>query len=832
MRTSVFALSSGCVVAAFAASIYMDASPLLARQQSPTGASGGSVSQYNEVMAKYCVTCHNSRAKIGGLTLDRIDASSPAQHVEVLEKVVRKLRSGDMPPAGRPRPDQATYDTLRSWLESSLDTVAATKPNPGRPALHRLNRTEYANAVRDLLALDVDAPSLLPADNSTRGFDNIADALGMSPLLLESYVTAARKISRMAMGDPGLPPISQTYRGAHDQTQDYHQDGMPFGSRGGLSVRHHFPVDGEYEIRIRLERSQRDDVRGLQEPHDMELVLDGRRINLFHLDGGPHLYEQKVYDGESPALFADDGLVLKVPVTGGPHEITATFPAKAFLVAEDLAKPLLRSYRGSNDVKGLPAVSKIIVTGPYSAKRPTDTPSRSRIFSCVPGGGADDAACAKRILSTLARRAYRGMSTDADVQELLGFYQTARRTGGFEDGIESALWRILSSPKFVFRFEFDPATSEPGAAYRISDLELASRLSFFLWSSIPDDQLLDAAARRELQTPAGLDRQVRRMLADARSKALVDNFAGQWLYLRNLENVVPDTFEFPNFDNNLRHAFRRETELLFDAIVREDRSVLDLLNADYTFVNERLARHYGVPNVRGSDFRRVSVTDERRRGILGHGSILTVTSYANRTSPVLRGKWVMENILGTPPPPPPPDVPDLPENSKRGGKQSIRERMSEHRANPVCASCHSKMDPIGFGMENFDAIGAWRTTEAKAPIDASGTLPNGVKFNGPAELRQALLRNPEDFVATMTSKLLTYALGRGVEYYDAPAVRAITRAAARTNYTFSSVVLGIVKSVPFKMRRVAEQPAPVATPGPRHEVGAAAPADHGMRSQS
>ena len=678
--------------------------------------------------------------------------------------------------------------------------------------LHRLNRTEYANAIRDLLALEIkDVTTLLPPDDSTHGFDNIADALGISRLLLESYVVAARKISRLAVGNPAIPPIAETYVGAHDETQNYHQDGMPFGTRGGLRVQHHFPVDGEYQVRIRLERSQRDDVRGLQEPHDMELAIDSQRIKLFRLDGGAHMYKQEVYDGESLALTADDNLFLKVPVTAGPHEITATFPVKTFAVAEDLTKPLLRSYLSPNSVAGLPAVSKIIVTGPFDVAGRGDSPNRRRIFTCQPSGSTDEMACAKEIISTLARRAYRGYITDADVQDLLGFYKTGRQSGGFEEGIESALWRILASPKFIFRFEFDPSNIALGAVYRISDLELASRLSFFLWSSVPDDQLLDLAARGELRSPGVLERQVRRMLADARAQALVDNFAGQWLFLRNLEHVVPDPKEFRNFDNNLRQALRRETELLLETIISEDRSVLDLLNADYTFVNERLARHYGIPNVRGSHFQRVRVTDEHRRGLLGHGSILTVTSYANRTSPVLRGKWVLENLLGSPPPPPPANVPDLVEGEGKGNDLTMRERMAEHRANPVCASCHAKMDPIGFGLENFDAVGGWRMTEGNKPIDSSGVLPNGVKFEGPAGLSQALLQRPEVFVRTMTSKLLTYALGRGVEYYDAPAIRAITTAAARSNYAFSSLVLGIVDSVPFQMRRAAEEASPTTT---------------------
>jgi mono/diheme cytochrome c family protein len=816
MRTSAVALS----VAGFAGAMMLAASAsrhaVLAAGPAEAGHFVGlpqagelrppsQTAQYRATVNKYCVTCHNARTLTAGLALDQVNIASPEQHAAVWEKVVRKMRAGDMPPAGRPRPDAATSTALISWLEGSLDTAAAANPDPGRPLLHRLNRTEYANAIRDLLSLEIDAATLLPADDSTHGFDNISDALGISPLLLESYVVAARKISRLAVGNPSIPPLTETHVAAHDETQDYHQDGMPFGTRGGLRVQHHFPVDGQYEIRIRLEVSHLLQIRGLQEPHDLELAIDGQPIKVFTLDGGAHMYAQKVYDGESLSLTADAGLRVTVPVTAGPHEITATFPLKTSALVEDLSKPLLRSYLGTNDVKGMAAVSKVIVTGPFNSTGPGDTPNRRRVFSCQPRRASDEAACAKTIIASLARRAYRGLSTGVDVEELLSFYNVARQTSGFEAGVEAALWPMLASPKFIFRFEFEPENVPAGAVYRISDFELASRLSFLLWSSIPDDQLLDVAARRELRKPAVLKAQVRRMLSDPRAGALVDNFAGQWLYLRNLDRAAPDPKEFPNFDNNLRQALRRETELLFETIVREDRSVLDLLDADYTFVNERLARHYGIPHVRGSHFRRVSVTDPRRRGILGHGSILTVTSYANRTSPVLRGKWVLENILGTPPPPPPPDVPDLVESKNQAKVLTIRQRMAEHRANTVCASCHAKMDPIGFGMENFDATGALRTLEAdNSPIDASGMLPNGTKFDGPAELQQALMRHPEMFVTTMTDKLLTYALGRGTDHYDAAAVRQIVRTAADAKYTFSSLILGIVNSVPFQMRKAAD----------------------------
>ncbi|MCY4077134.1 MAG: DUF1592 domain-containing protein [Acidobacteria bacterium] len=811
------------------AALLLAAGPAVGQDASPVDPDAAAT--YRAVLDRYCVTCHNGRLRTAGLELDAADLTNVSGRPGLWEKVVRKLRGRDMPPPPRRRPAEAVYDGFAGWLETTLDAAAAADPRPGRPALHRLNRTEYANAVRDLLALEVDVTTLLPPDDSTHGFDNIADALGVSPLLLESYVTAARKISRLAVADPAIPPSAESYVGAHDETQDTHREGMPFGTRGGLRVTHHFPVDGEYEIRIRLERSQRDDVRGLHEPHELELAVDGGRVRLFALDGGPHMYRQVVYDGETPALTADDHLVLRAPLTAGPHVVTATFPVKSFGVSESLSRPLLRSYPTPNSVAGLPAVSRILITGPLAAAGHGDTPTRRRIFTCRPdaaqaeaaeaetaepagaaeavgaagAAGTAEAACAERILAGLARRAYRGLGADADVRELVGFHEAGRAAGGFEAGIETALWRLLASPKFLFRFEFDPPDAAPGDAYPLGDLELASRLSFFLWSSIPDEPLLAAAERGELRRPGGLERQVRRMLADPRAAALVDNFAGQWLYLRNLQHIVPEPRRFRNFDNNLRRAFRRETELLFASIVAEDRSVLELLDADYTFVNERLARHYGIPGVRGSHFRRVAVTDEHRRGLLGHGSILTVTSYANRTSPVLRGKWVLENLLGAPPPPPPADVPDLPEEDGSGPGLTMRERLAAHRANPVCASCHATMDPIGFGLENFDAVGAWRQSEHGAPIDASGTLPNGAAFEGPAELRAALLARPETFVRALTAKLATYALGRGVEPFDAPAIRAILAEAADSGYTFSSLVLGIARSVPFRMREAAAE---------------------------
>ena len=810
-RVSVSLVGSLCLAVVAAGSIQGARLSAASRQTQPTTSEATS-SQYRAVLDQYCVTCHNERLRTGGLALDKMDLSDVSRGGEVWEKVVRKLRFREMPPTGRRRPDEATYDGFASWLETSLDTAAIANRNPGRPALHRLNRTEYANAIRDLLGLEIDASVLLPVDDSTHGFDNIADVLGVSPLLLESYLTAAQKISRLAVGNSKIKPVRVVYRAPTDQTQNYHLDGLPLGTRGGMAASHHFPLDGQYEIRIRLSRNHYGMVQGLDEPHNIELAVDGSRVQLFSVEGGRKMYEATRYEAQTLSTTADAHLHVRVPVKAGPHVITATFPVKTFGLVETPTKPTLRSYLGnSQTVHGLAHVGAISISGPYLSTGPGDTPSRRRIFTCRPTSSNDELPCAKKIISRLARRAYRGVISAADLQSLLGFYQVGSETGGFEAGIESALLRILSSPEFVFRFEFDPPDIAPGGVYPISDLELASRLSFFLWSSIPDDQLLDLAVRGELRRPGVLEQQVRRMLAHPQSRALVDNFAGQWLYLRNLKHIVPDPATFPDFDDNLREAFRRETELLFESVIREDRSVLELLNADYTFVNDRLATHYGMPNIGGSHFRKVAVSDENRRGLLGHGSMLTVTSYTTRTSPVQRGKWVLENLLGMPPPPPPPDVPDLNEDDEKGKVLSMRERMSEHRANPVCASCHAKMDPIGFGLENFDAVGAWRMTEGTIPIDSSGMLPSGLNFDGPAELRRALLQRPEAFVGTMTTKLLTYALGRGIEYYDVPVVRAITTAAAQNNYSYSSIVLGIVKSIPFQMRRATEYRLPAVT---------------------
>ena len=784
---------------------------------------------HRAVLDRYCVTCHNERLRTADLALDVANLERVRDDAATWEKVARRLRTRTMPPSPRPRPDDAAYDGLASWLESELDRAAVDAPNPGRPpSLHRLNRTEYANAVRDLLALEVDAAAFLPPDDASYGFDNIGDILRVSPTLLEGYLDAARVISAHAVGDPTIALEEHTHRVAPDLTQDYGLEGLPFGTRGGTRIDRYFPVDGEYLIQVRLQRNFIGGrIAGLREPHELEITIDGERIELFTVgprkkapaDGDGDDDEDGDDEGEdaeddqdrvaAPSNVEDDapldaGLNVRVPIAAGRRSIGVTFLDRPAAQAEDARLPYLRSFAVLADTSGggMPHIDTVTLTGPYDA-RVGDTPSRDRIFVCKPATEADEPGCVRQIVATLARRAYRRPVTTAEVTTLVRFYEAARADGrGFEAGVQRALQRLLVSPDFIFRIERDPAAAEPDSIYRISDLELASRLSFFLWSSAPDDELLATAEAGRLRVPSVLDQQVARMLRDQRAQALVANFAGQWLYLRNVPHTIPNARRFPDFDDNLRAAMRRETELLFETIAREDRSALELLTARYTFVNERLARHYGIPNVYGSHFRRIDLPDDSPRGgLLGQASILMVTSYPNRTSPVLRGKWLLENILGSPPPDPPADVPPLEESSGEGHAQSMREQMLLHRANPVCASCHKVMDPLGFALENFDAVGAWRTTDAAAPIDATGALPSGVPFDGPGELRDALLHDPSLFVEVVTERLLTYALGRGVEYYDHAAIRAIGRAAAGDGYRFSSLIQGIVESVPFQMRR-------------------------------
>ena len=764
------------------------------------------------VLDTYCVPCHNERLKTAGLLLDTMDVDRVDAAQEAWEKVARKLRAGTMPPVGRPRPDQGTEHALTAWVEAALDRAAAAHPNPGRPTIHRLNRTEYANAIRDLLALDIDGRALLPADDTDEhGFDNSADVLSLSPALLERYLSASEHVSRLAVGRR-VRPIVETYDVPRmlDQGERLSDD-LPFGSRGGAAIRHYFPADGEYFVRVRLQKNLYDYIRGLGEPHTLEVRLDGERLKTFVVGGleevkpPPQSFAGAIRgnsEWERYAHQADVNLEVQFPAKGGTRTVTVAFVRTAW-EPEGVPQPVQVGYPlAVNEMfDGKPGVESIAIGGPTLVRRPGDTPARNRIFVCRPKGVDDEGACATKILTTLARRAYRRPLTVDDAQTLVAFYRSGRGEGTFEAGIEFALERILIDPDFLFRTERDPDNARPGTIHQVGDVDLASRLSFFLWSSIPDDELLDLAAAGKLKDPVVLERQTRRLLADPRSKALVDNFAGQWLVVRNIGSVTPDPDLFPAFDENLREAFRQETELFVESQLRENRSIPDLLTADYTFVNERLARHYGIPNVFGSRFRRVSFPDGQRGGLLGQGSILTVTSYPNRTSPVLRGKWLLENILGTPPPPPPPNVPALKDTGADGTPQSVRERLESHRRNPACASCHAQMDPLGFALDHFDAIGAWRTHESGRPIDASGVLMGGSEFQGLGGLRTLLAARRAQFAETVTEKLLAYALGRGVAYYDLPAIRKVTRDAASTDYRWSSIIVGIVKSTPFRMRR-------------------------------
>ena len=751
------------------------------------------------VIDQYCIGCHNDKAKAAGLALNTLDVSRAGEHPEIWEKVIRKLRGRMMPPPGRPRPDERGYDAVVSYLETSLDRAAAANLDPGRTeTFRRLNRTEYQNAIRDLLALDVDVAALLPKDDAGYGFDNVSVG-GLSPTLLERYLAAAQKISRLAMGSPVKTPGANVILLPPDLTQEDHIEGLPFGTRGGTIVHYTFPVDAEYEIQIRLMRDRNENIEGLTEPHQMELALDGERVELFSV-APKRVSQQAQYYTDADA---DTHLKVRMTVKAGPHDIGVTFIKKDSALLETQLQPYQAHFNYYRHPRTQPAVYSVSVTGPFDATGVGDTPSRRRIFVCRPAKPSDEERCATNIISNLAHRAYRRPVTNDDLRVPLAFYKDARAEGNFEAGIEMALRAILTSTEFIFRIERDPENIAPNRPYRVNDLELASRLSFFLWSSIPDDELLDVAVQGKLHEPVTLERQVRRMLADSRAESLVTNFAGQWLYLRNLATVIPDGRQFPDFDDNLRQAFRRETELFFESILKENRSVVELLNANYTFLNERLAKYYGIPNVYGSNFRRVTLAgDSIRGGLLGQGSILTVTSYANRTSPVQRGKWVLENILGTPPPPPPPNVPPLTEDNPVGKVLTMRERMAQHRTNPACSGCHQLMDPIGLSFEHFDATGRWRNqSEGDIPIDAAGALPGGATFEGVSGLKQALLNRPELFVTTVTEKLLTYALGRGMDYYDAPAIRAITRQARNNDYRFASLILGVVKSSPFQMRR-------------------------------
>jgi hypothetical protein len=800
----------------------------------PSAQTGSSTEALRPVLDRYCITCHNQRLKTAGLVLEGIDLARVGREADTWEKVARKLRTHEMPPPGLPRPDHDTSDRAASALEAALDAAAAEHPNPGRVIVHRLNRTEYVNAVRDLLALDIDGRSLLSADEpDQQGFDNVAGVLSVSPRLLENYLSAASVVSRLAVGDRSLGTAENTFKIPTALVQeDRTSDDLPFGSRGGISIPYQFPLDGEYRIKVLLRRQLYLYLIGMGEPHQIDIRLDGTLLKRFTIGGegkgrtAPESFAGNTQGDPEWEVYmhtADDGLTVSVPVTAGPHDVGVSF-VRRHREPEGILQPPQRGFaRTTNELYfGNPAVDIVSIAGPYSPRPVEDTPSRRAMFVCRPRAANGDEQCARTILARLARRAYRRPVTDQDLQTLLGFYRAGQAEEGFEAGIQRGLRRILASPSFLFRIEREPSNAAPGSAYRLDDIDLASRLSFFLWSSIPDEELLAAATRGTLSTPAGLEQHVRRMLADRRSQALVDNFVSQWLTLNKLAGVVPDVDAYPEFDENLRDAFRQETRLFVGAQLREDRGVGELLTANYTYVNERLARHYQIPNVYGSHFRRVTFADGKRGGLLGQGSILTVTSYPNRTSPVLRGRWLLDNILGAPPPPPPPDVPALQESAD-GRPRSIREQMEMHRKNPSCAVCHVRMDPLGFSLENFDALGKWRTSIDAMPIDASASLPDGTRFDGIAGLRDLLARHQEDFARTFTQKLLGYALGRSVEAADFPAIRQITRNAASGGYRWSSLIMGIVSSTPFTMStRRAPNQVPVSTAAAR-EFGAANP---------
>ncbi|HLX46623.1 MAG TPA: DUF1592 domain-containing protein [Bryobacteraceae bacterium] len=749
---------------------------------------------------QYCLGCHSAKLKTGGIAIEGLSVAQPSGHADVWERVLRKMRTGEMPPKGLPRPTEAEYAAFTRSLEETLDREGAANPNPGRPAIHRLNRTEYSNAIRDLLGLDTQPGASLPTDNTSFGFDNIADVLSMSPALLERYVSVARSVARLAVGDLNVKATKDHYEPPRDPAaarrprNERAGDDLPFDSRGGVDFKRYFPLDAEYLIQIKMK------------PDPQIAAAEGI---------------------EKPALFE-----LRLPLKAGLHAVGVTFPRDSSKEENELPPGARRPppAAGMKDSKpertddmdlwldntrlkrfGVPhgsadpEVADVMVGGPYSATGRGNTPSREKIFVCRPAAAKDEETCAHVILANLTRRAFRRPTSEADIAPLLAFYRAGRQAGDFDAGIEKALEALLVSPDFLFRVETDPAGCKPGTAYKINDLDLASRLSFFLWSSIPDEELLQIAEQGKLKDPAVLQAQTRRMLDDPRSDALVSNFAGQWLYLRNLTTLKPDAGIFPQFDESLRRSMRAQTELFFGSILHENRSVLELLDADYTFLNQRLAEHYGIPDIYGPQFRRVTLTDPNRRGLLGQGSILAVTSYPNRTSVVQRGKWVLENLLGTPPPPPPADVPVLKAEGKDGKQLTLRQAMEQHRVNAVCASCHARMDPIGFALENYDAIGRWRSEDAGTKIDVSGKLPDGGQFTGPGELARLLAtKYQDDFVSTFTEKLLTYALGRGLEYYDQPAVRSITRAAAGEHYSMTSLVISVVNSMPFQMRRSSE----------------------------
>jgi mono/diheme cytochrome c family protein len=790
--TRTRALASVGVVLAVAAFLPASAQQAQTQNPAPTAATASAL---QDTLQIYCIGCHNGPTPFAGLNLDTIDFNNLEAHGETWEKLIRKLRARQMPPAGMPRPSEATYEALVNFIQSGRDHLAEVKPNPGRATLHRLNRPEYANVIHDLLALDIDVNDLLPADDIGYGFDNIGDVLSVSPLLMERYLATASKVARTAVGDTSMPVQYQTYTIPHGLRQiNRVNEEAPVGSRGGTIIRHFFPVDGEYEISVTLQRDRNDLVLGMDRDRKLDLRLDDERLALFDIPANETYAGARAIGG---ITAPDANLKIRIPVKAGTREIAATF-----LKDTVLREGVIERVRDDAVATHFEGVGTIHVVGPYKVQGLGDTASREKIFICHPAARSDEQACAGKILANLAHHAYRRPVTAGEMSQLISLYRQGAQSNGFESGVRLALQKILVSPAFIFRAEYDPPAAAPGSVHRVSDIELASRLSFFLWSSIPDDELLAAAESGKLSDKSVLAAQVKRMLADPRSRELVKNFAGQYLYLRNIERVVPDPQNFPNFDENLRAAMATETEMVVESTLRENRPIPDLLKTDYTFLNQRLARHYGIKGIYGNEFRRVTLTDPNRFGLLGQASILTVTSYPNRTAPTIRGKWVLLQILGTPPPPPPPNVPSL-KNDETVKNLTMRQRMELHRSNPTCAACHKMMDPLGFALENYDGIGQWRANMGPGtpPIDSSGVLPDGTQFQGPAGLREVLASKQDMFVETFTEALLTYALGRGVEEYDRPVLRQITREAALDNYRWSDVILGIVNSTPFQMRR-------------------------------
>ena len=764
--------------------------------------------QQAELIDTYCTKCHNEEDWAGSLDLNLLNRNNVVSDAETWEKVMRKFRGNMMPPKGNERPDAKEKAEFVSWLQDSIDSAILAHPNPGKSSLHRLNRTEYGNAIRDLFGLQVDISEFLPADDEGYGFDNIADVLRTSPSLLEQYLLASRKISELAVGDPALTPISKVYKVAPDLPQVQHIPGLPLGTRGGILMEHNFPLDAEYEFNSVLVRNIVGYMTGLEWPHQFEISIDGEQAFLAQV-GGEEDNLSSDQNMSAAADMIDARLKTRIPVTAGLHKVAVTFMQKN---SAETHEPLELHTRDLDlqNMNGVPTLDYVDIIGPFNAVGSGETASRNQIFTCYPETEAQQQECAATILGDIGKRAYRRPLENADLNMIMSFYADGAENGGFEHGVQTALRFILTSPEFLFRSEPDPESVAAGDVYAISDLALASRLSFFLWSSIPDEELLELATANKLNEPEIFEQQVDRMLRDPNALALVDNFAAQWLFLRNLKSINPDTRTFPDFDDKLRQAFRTETTLFITSIMQNDSTILDMINADYTYVNDRLAQHYGIPNIYGSHFRRVQQTDPNRRGLLGQGSVLTVTSYPNRTSPVLRGKWVLENLIGAPPPSPPPNVPALNENTPGLAALSVRDRLIQHRADPACSGCHAVMDPLGFSLENFDAIGRYRAKDASGAIDSSGELADGTPVTNALSLEQTLMQHPEYFVDTFTEKLLTYALGRGLEYYDMPVVRTITKQAENDDYRFSAIIKCIVSSVPFRMKQADAKNNPVA----------------------